>query len=182
MAYYRKIVGKRLYLSPFDAEDTESAAKWAEWMNDPVVADNYGGPHNLVTPSSAKKAFAEFTGCRFDIVLADGNVRIGHISLHNIDHLNRNAFLGIVIGEAAHRGKGYGTEAVRLALGYGFKTLNLHSVALTVLGSMPDAIACYKKAGFCEAGKLREWAYRNGRYLDKLYMDILAREFGDVSV
>ena len=177
MPFYRKIVGERLYLSPFDPEDAESAVIWAEWMNDPVVAQNYGGPHNLATPSSAKKTFGEFTGCRFDIVLSDGDVRIGHISLHNIDHLNRNAFLGIVIGAAAHRSKGYGTEAVRLALGFGFRTLNLNNIALTVLANMPDAIACYKKLGFREGGRLREWAFRNGEYTDKLYMDILAREF-----
>jgi len=148
MPHYRKVV-ERLYLSPFDPEDAESATTGVEWMNDPVAAENYGGPQNLVTPSGATKAFAEFMGCRFDIVLVEGNIRIGHISPHNIDHLNRNAFLGIVIGGAAHRGKGYGAAAVQLALGYGFR----------------------------EAGRLHAWTFRNGRYLDKLYMDILVREF-----
>jgi len=177
MSYYKKLVGTRLYLSPFDPEDAESSEKWAEWMTDRVVADNYGGPHNLVSLSSAKKSFAEFTGYRFDIVLAESDTRIGHTSLHNVEHLNRNAFLGIAIGDAAHRGKGYGAEAIRLALTYGFQTLNLNNIALTVLADNTAAIACYKKVGFREAGRSREWAFRNGRYIDKLYFDILAREF-----
>src|SRR5690606_39073808 len=45
---------------------------------------------------------------------------VGNIDLRDIDHRNRSASLGILIGEAASRGKGYGTEAVRLVLDYAF--------------------------------------------------------------
>ncbi len=55
MRYFRKIVGERLYLSPFNADDIEIYTKWAEWMNDRTVADHYGGHHNLVSLASAKK-------------------------------------------------------------------------------------------------------------------------------
>jgi len=177
MPYFRKIVGERLYLSPFDAEDPEIYTTWARWMNDRTVADGFGGYHNLVSLSGAKKTLEELKGYRFAIVLPEGDLLIGHISLHDIDHLDRHAFLGIFIGEAAHRGKGYGAEAVRLALGYGFKTLNLHSIMLSVHADNAAAIACYKKAGFREAGRRREWIFKDGKYIDKIYMDILEREF-----
>lgn len=36
MKYYKKIVGDRIYLSPRNAEDYEA---FAEWLNDPQVAD-----------------------------------------------------------------------------------------------------------------------------------------------
>jgi len=48
MRYYRKIVGEHIYLSPFNADDTEIYTKWTEWMNDRNVSDTYGGHHNLV--------------------------------------------------------------------------------------------------------------------------------------
>ena len=99
MRYFRKIIGERLYLSPFNPDDIEIYTKWAEWMNDRAVSDNYGGHHNLVSLESAKKTIAELKGYRFAIVLLDGDVLVGHISLHDIDHLNRNAFLGIFIGD-----------------------------------------------------------------------------------
>ncbi|MCL2003771.1 MAG: GNAT family N-acetyltransferase [Oscillospiraceae bacterium] len=178
MRYFRKIVGERLYLSPFNADDTEIYTKWAEWMNDKTLNDHYGGHHNLVSLASAKKTLEELKGYRFAMVLLEGDILIGHISLHDIDHLNRNAFLGIFIGEATHRGKGYGTEAIRLVLGYGFKTLNLNNIMLSVHADNNAAIACYKKAGFREAGRRREWVFKDGKYFDKIYMDILAREFG----
>ena len=179
MRYFRKIVGERLYLSPFDAEDIESYTKWAEWMNDKTVADTYGGNHNLVSLSSAKKTIGELKGHRFSIILLDSEILIGHISLHDVDHFNRNAFLGIVIGEEEYRNKGYGTEAVRLVLDYGFKTLNLHSIMLSVHADNSAAIACYKKVGFSESGRRREWVFKNGKYIDKIYMDILESEFGE---
>ena len=177
MRFFRKIVGEQLYLSPFDAENAETYTKWAEWMNNETVADTYGGHHNLVSLTSAKKTVAELRGYRFDVVLLDGDVLIGHISLHDIDHLNRNGFMGIVIGEEKHRKKGYGSEAVRLVLGYGFDVLNLHNIMLSVYADNLAAIACYKKVGFQEAGRRREWVFKDGKYIDKMYMDILAGEF-----
>ena len=177
MQYYRKITGQQIYLSPFDPNSPDAAATWARWMNNRAVSDTFGGHSNLVSLSGAKKTLQELYGHRFDIVLTDGDILIGHISLHDIDHMHRHAFMGVVIGEDEHRGRGYGTEAVRLILDYGFNTLNLHNIMLSVHADNPAGIACYKKAGFREAGQRREWAYKNGEYIDVIYMDILAREF-----
>ena len=176
MRYFRKIVGKRLYLSPFDPGDSESYTKWAKWMNNRAISDTYGGHHILVTTASAKKFISELQGHRFDIVLLDSDVLIGHISLHDIDHFNRHAFLGIVIGEDEYHNKGYGTEAVRLILDYGFNTLNLHNIMLSVHADNYAGITCYKKVGFQDAGRRREWIFKDGKYIDVLYMDILAKE------
>jgi len=177
MRHFRKIVGEHLYLSPFDADDIEICIKWTEWMNERVVAENFGQYHNPVSLARSKKTFEDLEGYRFDIVLLDGDVLIGHISLHNIDHLNRNAFLGIFIGEREYRRRGYGVEAVRLILDYGFKTLNLNNIMLSVHADNHAAISCYKKVGFHEAGRRREWVFKDGNYIDKIYMDLLAREF-----
>ena len=178
MRFYKKVEGKNLYLSPFDHANPESHTSWAKWMNDRAVSDTFGGHHILVTASSAKKYVEEeLIGTRFDIVLQDGDKLIGHISLHNIDHFNRNAFLGIVIGESEHHGKGHGTEAIRLIVDFGFKTLNLHNIMLSVDADNYGGISCFKKAGFKEAGQRREWKFKDGKYVDVIYMDLLAREF-----
>ena len=177
MPYFRKLVGQRLYLSPFDADDVKIYTKWAHWMNEQTVAANYGDPNNPVSLASAKKTLEGLAGHRFAMVLLDGDVCIGHVSLHDLDHLNRHAFIGIFIGEEEHRGKGYGAEAMRLVLDYGFKTMNLHSIMLSVHADNAAAIACYKKVGFREAGRRRDWKFKDGNYIDVLYMDILEHEF-----
>jgi RimJ/RimL family protein N-acetyltransferase len=62
---------------------------------------------------------------------------IGNTGLHGVDHRNRSATFGILIGEPECRGKGYGTEATRLMLDYAFSALGLHNVMLTVFEFNP---------------------------------------------
>ena len=57
---------------------------------------------------------------------------IGNTGLHGVDHRNRSATFGILIGEPDCRGKGYGTETTRLMLDYAFTALGLNNVMLTV--------------------------------------------------
>ena len=178
MRSFRKIIGERLYLSPFDADDTDVYTKWAEWMNDKTVAEYYGGYQNLVSPANAKKTLESLQGYRFAVILLEGDTFIGHISLHDADHINRNAFLGIFIGDEEYRSKGYGAEAIRLVLNYGFNTLNLNNIMLSVHSDNTAGISCFKKVGFHDAGRRREWKFKDGKYVDVMYMDFLAREFG----
>jgi RimJ/RimL family protein N-acetyltransferase len=175
MKYYKKIIGKRLYLSPINIEDAESYIKW---MNDKAVASDYP-QYSLVVSSKndMKWLFEPGSGVqRYAIVLLDGDVLIGSISLHDINHLNRTAFIGIFIGDEEHRNKGNGTEAIRLILEYGFKTMNLNNIMLSVHEDNYAGIFCYKKVGFREAGRRREWVFKDGKYIDVIYMDMLARE------
>ena len=176
MRYFRKIVGERLYLSPLSTDDSDAYIKW---MNDEVVAGHFNHYPYLVSSINELKWLYEPAHDiqRYAMVLLDNDILIGCISLQNIDHLNRNAFIGIFIGEEEHRNKGYGTEAFRLILNYRFKTMNLNNIMLSVNADNYAGIACYKKVGFREAGRRREWVFKGGKYLDKIYMDILAREF-----
>ena len=48
---------------------------------------------------------------------------------------------------------------------------------LAVMSFNERAIACYKKVGFKEAGRLRDNYFLNGKYYDVVYMDILEDEF-----
>ena len=177
MQLYKKIVGDRVYLSPFDAEDTSMHHLWAKWMNDREVSSTYGGFHLNTTLSCARASLADLSGYRYSIVLNDDDLVIGHISLHDVDFLHRHAFLGVFIGESAFRGKGYGYETVMLMLSHGFNSLNLHAIALSVHADNHAGIACFKKAGFKDTGRRREWIFKNGKYEDVLYMDLLQKEY-----
>ena len=120
MRYFRKIIGERLYLSPVNTGDAE---KYIKWMNDKAVASNFGQYSCMVSSINELKWLFEPGSDvhRYAMALLEGDVMIGCISLQNIDHRSRNAFLGIFIGEDEHRSKGYGAEAIRLILDYGFK-------------------------------------------------------------
>ncbi len=70
---------------------------------------------------------------------------IGTISLENIDNINRTATLGIFIGDKNYRNKGYGTEAIKLLLEYGFRYMNLYNIKLDLMEFNIRALKCYEK-------------------------------------
>ncbi len=102
---------------------------------------------------------------------------IGNVSLSGIDWVNRNAELGIVIGEKGAWGKGYCGEILRAVLGFAFGRLNLHRVYLRVFEPNVRGIRCYEKVGFTLEGRLRQARYFDGRYEDVLLYGILREEF-----
>lgn len=177
MRYYKKIIGERLYLSPINPDEVDA---YLEWMNeDKSLALNFGQYPLMVSTKSDLNWLYEppKNMHRFAIVVYENDTLIGSISLHNIDHLNRNAYIGIFIGGELNRSKGYGEEAIRLILDYGFSTMNMHSINLTVHADNYAGISCYKKIGFREVGRLPEVLFIDGKYVDKIYMSILEGEF-----
>ncbi|KAH8994078.1 acyl-CoA N-acyltransferase [Lactarius akahatsu] len=100
---------------------------------------------------------------------------IGHLSLNTAVPKNRDATLGISLGRR-FMGKGYGTEAMRWAIGYGFKELGLHRVQLTVNETNESALEAYRHAGFVEEGRLRKALWKGGKFVDIILMSILDDE------
>ena len=178
MKLFKKLVGDKIYLSPRIMNE-EIIEKFTEWLNDFNVTDYIGRSSQALTVEEEKKWFEnpKADAQTFFIVRNEDNKVIGNMGLHDINHLHGTATLGIFIGDKDGRNKGYGTEAVRLILDYGFNYLNLKNIRLDVMEFNERAIACYKKCGFKEYGRRRKCYFLNGKYYDKIEMDILAEEF-----
>ncbi len=80
--------------------------------------------------------------------------------LSNIQQIHQRAEIGLFIGEAKDRGKGYGSEVVKLMVGYGFRYINLNNIMLKVFSGNTAAINAYKKCGFTEIGKKNCFYFR----------------------
>ena len=176
MKYYKKLVGDRIYLSPRNTEDYEI---FAEWLNDPQVADYIGRSGQIMT-NEGEKEFLEKNNnpeATFSIIDINTDKIIGSVGIEYINHLNRSGTLGIFIGDENYRNNGYGTEAIRLVLEYGFKYLNLKNINLDLVSANERAYRCYQKCGFKEYGRRRKCYFINGKYYDKISMDILDEEF-----
>lgn len=177
MKYYKKLVGERIYLSPMNVEDAE---KYVEWFCDFKMTDGIGKSSDVVTTDAEREWIANVlknNELTFAIVDLKSDKLIGNCGFNTIDNRNRIAEVGIFIGEEENRSNGYGTEALRLLLDFGFNYLNLNNIMLGVRSFNERAIACYKKVGFKEYGRRRECYFLNGKYYDDIFMDILAREF-----
>lgn len=177
MKYFKKLVGDRIYLSPRNEEDVEI---FTQWLNDFETTDYLGRSSALVKLSGEKEYLQkaiENNARKFVIINSENDKMIGTIALENIDSINRCAVLGIFIGDKNFRNNGYGSEAIKLLLDYGFNYLNLESIKLDLLEFNERALACYKKCGFKETGRRRKQRYINGKYYDIIMMDILKEEF-----
>lgn len=178
MKYFEKIGGDRLYLSPVNVEDNEIYIKW---MNDKSVSENIGNYSRMISLVTKEDWIKKETlGYNFAIILRENNELIGNISLVDVHHVNQTATLIIFIGERENRNKGYGKEAIKLILDYGFNTLNLNNIMLKVYSFNRNAIRSYEKLGFRRIGSRRKAIYRDGKFYDKIYMDILKEEYNDV--
>lgn len=113
----------------------------------------------------------------FSIHSMDDDRLLGDIDLSVISWPDGDAFVGLGIGERDFWGKGYGTDAMKLALRYAFLELNLRRVTLNVFEYNERAIRSYEKAGFQLEGRQRQVIQREGRRWDILYMGILREEW-----
>jgi len=172
--YFKKIIGRKCYLSPVDENDFQ---KYAQWLNEPELSIYLETYNEIVTAESEKNRFNNIKDRHeYSIIQSDNNELIGNCSLFRIDHINQTAETGIFIGRKDIWNKGYGTEALSLLLDYGFKALNLHNISLQVYENNVRAIKIYEKIGFKKIGIKREALYRNMKRHNIIYMDILADE------
>ena len=95
---------------------------------------------------------------------------VGSVFLRDIDRENNKAEYGIFVGEDDARGKGIGTAAAELILGYGFEVLHLHKIFLRVFADNTRAIKSYEKAGFVREAYLKDDVCISGRYRDIILM------------
>ena len=175
MEYHKRVEGKNVYLSPMREED---APKYVEWLNDPQILKNIGTPQMVYDIPTEMEWIRENRGKHQFAIVKKGEDRlIGNCGIQQQNQRDRAAEVGIFIGSVEDRGKGYGTEALGLLVEYGFQQLNFHSICLHVYSFNERAIRAYKKIGFQEAGRLRECYWADGRWHDRLIMDLLDHEW-----
>jgi RimJ/RimL family protein N-acetyltransferase len=174
--YYKKLIGKKCYLSPLDLNDAE---KYTEWLNDLEVITNLGPLYSGILGIDSEKEILKDLSQKHNYSIIDikTNELIGSCGFLEIDNINQIAEIGIFIGNKDFWNKGYGTEAMILLMDYGFKALNLHNILLRVFSFNDRAIKCYEGIGFKAIGKRREALKRGEILFDAIYMDILYKEF-----
>ncbi len=100
----------------------------------------------------------------------------GSIRRHPIEPADRRARLAVGLFDRRFWSRGYGSEAIRLLLRYGFETMRLHRIDLRVLEYNVRAIRAYEKCGFVREGVEREAALVDGRWHNDVLMAILEQE------
>jgi len=171
--------GSIIKLCPMRKQDLQIYLKWLN--NFEMV--NYLMPHTPISEQIEDATLDKMVNAdpadsvNLGIWLKEPEKLIGNLGLLRIDNRSRHAMLGIFIGEKDNWSKGYGTEAMRLVLEYGFKTLNLRKIWLAYMGHNDRGKAAYDKLGFKEIGRHREHQYIDGKYEDEVIMEVFKEEF-----
>jgi len=174
------IQGNRVRLRALEKTDLPMLVNW---LNDPEVIEflTFNQPLSLVQEENWFQKV--LSGSPDEIPLGieanvEGNWQlIGDTGFHSIHWVNRAAEIGILIGNKDFWNKGYGREALQLMVRHAFDHLNLNRVFLRVLANHARGIASYRHAGFVEEGRMRQAVFKNGRYIDVLFMSIIRQEW-----
>jgi RimJ/RimL family protein N-acetyltransferase len=102
---------------------------------------------------------------------------VGSIDLHAIDLTSGGAGLGILIGDPADTSKGYGSDAIRALLDFGFGELRLERIWLDVYDDNARGRHVYERIGFTLEGTFRRGLFRHGRHVDVHRMAVLRDEW-----
>lgn len=171
----RQMSAKKVYIRPITAADT---AKIVAWRNKDFVRGNF--IYQKLFTAEGHKAWlreqvkpghvAQFIICVENTERGraggssgtlkkhteSGDREIGSVYLRDIDREKKKAEYGVFIGEEDALGCGYGVQAAKLMLGYGFETLHLEKIFLRVLEDNAGARKSYEKAGFRRIENRRE--------------------------
>jgi len=114
----------------------------------------------------------------FAVCAIGSDTFIGTTWLMDIDFASGNSELAICM-DRDHLGAGWGTDAQRALLAFGFGTINLRRIWLTVSAANTRALRSYEKLGFRREGLLREDIVVHGRPVDSVLMAMLRSEWAE---
>lgn len=98
---------------------------------------------------------------------------LGLIDLFDFDPKNNRAGMGIVIKDAETRGRGAGSEAVKLLLQYVFEHLDIHQIYVNVAVTNAASIQLFSKFGFVLIGVKKQWNKVGTFYVDEAMYQLI---------
>jgi UDP-4-amino-4,6-dideoxy-N-acetyl-beta-L-altrosamine N-acetyltransferase len=171
------IIGKKVTLS---AVNKESIEQFRKWRNRPELRKYFREYKELSKEMQERwfesKVLGDTDQVNFEIRDKKTSKLIGHCGLYYISWVHRHAEFGIYIGDDSYRGGGYGSDALRVLIKYGFDDLNLNRIWCEVYDNN-DALKMYEHIGFVREGVFRQSYYNEGRYWDAHILALLKEEF-----
>ncbi|WP_413513807.1 GNAT family N-acetyltransferase [Myroides odoratus] len=169
-------------LKPLSKEDV---VPFFTWLNEEeVIKYSLSSFQNLSSKASIEiwfeSLFVEQNTYTIGVYLKSTQQLIGYAGISGISKSNRSGEYFIFIGDKSQWGKGVGTITTQKIVAYGFETLNLNRIMLTVSQPNIGGVKAYERAGFKVEGILREACLRDGAFHDKIVMSILQSEYKSI--
>lgn len=172
------LVGERVTLRTVTRADTE---KFVRWINDPAT-NRYLVRGDFPMGWEDEAEWLDRVARRKEDELSLG-IEVPELGLVGLMGLrvgswtDRTAGTGTMIGEAAARGRGYGTEAKMLLLGHAFRRLGVRKVYSEVCAANVASLRCQLRCGYVQEGLLKDDMFRDGVYHDKVILAATRQSF-----
>ena len=175
------VIGKLVMMREVLADDIQQV--W-EWENDPDMGLYLNAdPGKRMSMDEVRRRFQQYrtdpTSGLFIICTLD-KLSIGMLGFDRLYRDIGTCRLFIGIGPDRYRGKGYGTDALRLVLRYFFRDMGVHKVQLSVYDFNTRAMASYRKCGFEVESVRRNIAYVNGAWCDSIEMAVSLDRYAEL--
>lgn len=159
-----------LHSELYDDIATRARADSRPWL--PVAPTSAASPYAVADPTNDVACFSV-------VLLADDELA-GEALLWGIDAHNRLAHIGISL-RPGFRGRGLGTDVVKVLCWYGFAARGMHRLQIETLADNTAMLRAATQAGFVPEGTLRRSAWVNGDFVDEVVLGLLATEWGDLT-
>ncbi|MET8976298.1 GNAT family protein [Streptomyces sp. NPDC004539] len=171
------LTGPLTVLRPFTEADAEGMAVL---LDDPEVIRFTGASPNPLGPEFLRSWYGSRAAQadRLDLAVTDraSGELVGEVVLNEWDPEARSCTFRTMLGPRG-RGRGLGTEATRLIVGYGFDRIGLHRIGLEAYAFNSRALRVYEKVGFVREGIRREIELKDGEWVDEVLMAVLEGEW-----
>jgi ribosomal-protein-alanine N-acetyltransferase len=183
-----RIEGPRTYLRPPRPRDWESWARLRQESRAFLTPWEPTWPNDALSKAAfARRLKRQITEWRRDegysLLVFDKSTDavLGGIGLSNVRRgVAQTASVGYWVGERYAR-KGFMTEALRAAMGFGFFQLGLHRIEAACLPSNVASKGLLLKAGFTQEGYARAYLRIEGEWQDHLLFAMLREDFEKAS-
>jgi [ribosomal protein S5]-alanine N-acetyltransferase len=146
-----------------------------ERVSPPQLLDSYTEPGQAARITNILRECAQGNRAHWTI-LVDG-VLGGDISLHAIHRGPvQTANVGYMV-DAAFRGRGVATTALRLVVAYAFDQLQLHRLDAGAMPSNVGSQRVLEKAGFTRVGVMRRFLFIAGSWEDHVLYELVGPDF-----
>jgi diamine N-acetyltransferase len=167
---------KNIRLRALEPEDLELLYTWenndANWVYSNTVSPFSRFTLKRYIENSHKNIY-ETGQLRLMIDHIEDKKTIGTIDLFEFDPFHKRAGIGILIADESYRRKGFAAMALTCLIKYCFKTLQLHQLYCNILANNTVSIELFKKQGFIEIGRKKDWILTDKGYLDEYIFYLL---------
>jgi RimJ/RimL family protein N-acetyltransferase len=173
------LIGSRIYLQPLSEAELPAMFPWwndartRRWARTTFPQTLEGSKKHVAELAEIGAKSSDFP---FAIWSFEEKRPIGHVGLYGVDWVDRNAWLGLIIGEKSWWGQGIAGEVASLLFDFAFGELGIHKICTGVSSPNNRSLGATSKM-LTRVGIAQEEGFVDGQYIDDNIFELFDRDW-----